>query len=106
MLRAEDSPVRALMTQVDDCFREWYAFFADAMLVQGGMSLMQFMRYVRKTAFFQETALTSPKICTLGICETLQHSSFYPNFLSDIRFEPALHLAESHQMHQRVALAR
>ena len=50
MLRAEDSPVRALMTQYDDCFREWYAFFADAMLVQGGMSLMQFMRYVQKNS--------------------------------------------------------
>jgi hypothetical protein len=49
MLRAEDSPVRALMAQYDDCFREWYAFFADAMLVQGGMSLMQFMRYVECT---------------------------------------------------------
>jgi hypothetical protein len=40
---------RALMAQYDDCFREWYAFFADAMLVQGGMSLMQFMRYVECT---------------------------------------------------------
>ena len=68
LLRAEDSPVRALMAQYDDCFREWYAFFADAMLVQGGMSLMQFMRYAESYVvllFQMSTILRVWKVCSI-----------------------------------------